>query len=157
MYPLVGVVFQVSWRTSDMEGQWRRPGFRSAPKALQLQLSGLAKKHRLKWEPSGGNTTSQCLVYNDKTYFRVRSRCPGCRKDPEFYMVKRAVWEREAGLHYLSGRLCIRCLEKTLGRTLEFKDFNWSALNVVFFMTTKAGIRMLRREDKAVVDRAFRK
>jgi hypothetical protein len=61
---------------------------------------------------------------------KLLSRCRDCgRKNPENYIVRRAVWKKaipnETSGTYGTGRghLCIACLEKRLGRTLVDEDF----------------------------------
>ena len=64
------------------------------------------------------------------------TRCRDCgRKDPEQYIVRRAVWVKaipnDTAGTYGTGRgyLCLACLEKRLGRPLVAEDFGGGGLH----------------------------
>ena len=59
-------------------------------------------------------------------------RCLDCKTDTyeigEYYMVHHDLWE--TANPKIKGMLCIGCLERRLGRELDYTDFTWSPLNL---------------------------
>jgi hypothetical protein len=49
-------------------------------------------------------------------------RCADCRRDPEYYMLRKEIWEEIAG-EIPRAYLCIGCASKRLGRPLVRGDF----------------------------------
>jgi hypothetical protein len=49
-------------------------------------------------------------------------RCVDCGQDAGYYMVSDALWAA-TGLGPHDGMLCLLCLEKRVGRRIEFRDF----------------------------------
>lgn len=58
--------------------------------------------------------------------------CEDCGRNTyeigEYYMVRNSVWD-ETGLKHGKGMLCIKDLEKRIGRKLNFEDFTLCRLN----------------------------
>jgi hypothetical protein len=77
-----------------------------------------------------------------KTSKVIYNRCKDCgRERPEFYMVENRVWYGEAKARH-NDILCLDCLERKIGRSLDISDFKEIPVNELLFV----GYRMRGRE-----------
>lgn len=79
-----------------------------------------------------------------RVYWRFQNQvkpadaCNGCGGESEMYMLKDEVWLPVAPGPNGSGRLCLSCCEKKLGRTLVPNDFTGALVNhTLLFLTAK--------------------
>ena len=97
---------------------------------LARKQNKLDKKHDRLWDP----------------------RCKDCKVDTHYikesYMVMDHLW-LSAGMTSDGGRLCIKCLEKRIGRKLTKRDFFCCPLNIqVYFHKEIASKRLRKRLTK---------
>lgn len=62
----------------------------------------------------------------------------------ESYMVHDSVWKK-AGMKKCGGKLCVKCIEKRLGRKLNCRDFFMIGLNLDAYMYPHRASKRLRK------------
>jgi len=77
------------------------------------------------------------------------ARCKDCEVDTHYiqesYMVHDSLW-LSAGMTPNGGRLCVKCLEKRIGRKLNRRDFFLCPLNIEpYFHRERVSKRLMKR------------
>ena len=74
--------------------------------------------------------------------------CVDCSVDTHYiqenYMVNDSLWEY-AGMSKFGGRLCVKCLEKRIGRKLNRRDFFLCPLNIEPYFHKEIASKRLRK------------